>query len=297
MDRIYYWQLKEYNMLEKEPQFIKQSSESEKNKEKVLEMQHERSETKKDRIRELKDYMKKIFEELRQEGVPVNEKARINMDDFRKTHGDTLVESHKARVKDLKEIFKKADIGRSQSTWAHPKEEALKGVSMGEVFEMLTTSIFHKKLGKDFIVTRTSEYDDFENNIDNIILERETGNIVCAFDEVGVDSGETFEKKKDKVSEINRYKGGANLRYGIFLEKKAGKMELKKGNINNIPLFYLAMSEKEIKNNLDNPERQEQVFYEFIDSVKKQIKKLREYQLDPKLKERLDSFEKVIEKF
>jgi hypothetical protein len=39
------------------------------------------------------------------------------------------------------------------------------------------------------------------------------------------------------------------------------------------------------------------VFYEFIDSVKKQIKKLREYQLDPKLKERLDSFEKVIEKF
>ncbi|MBL7142265.1 MAG: hypothetical protein ISS83_01170 [Candidatus Pacebacteria bacterium] len=283
-------------MLEKEPQLIKPTPEFEKNESEVLEKQQERGE-KKDRIRELKDYMKKMFEELRQEGIPINEKARINMDDFRKTHGDSLVESHKARVKDLKKRFKEADIGRNLSAWAHPKEEALKGVSTGEVFEMLTTSIFHKKLRKDFIVTRTSEYDDFENNIDNIILERETGNIVCAFDEVGVNSGETFEKKKNKVSEINRYKGGANLRYGIFLEKKAGKMELKKGNINNIPLFYLSMSEEEIKNNLDNPERQEESFYNFIDSVKKQIEELKKYQVHPKLKERLDSFEEVIEKF
>lgn len=283
-------------MSEREPQFIESTPKSEKNENEISEKQQEQVE-KKDRIRELKDDMKKIWEELRKEGIPINEKARINMDEFRKTHGDKSVESDKAYVENLKKIFKEADIGRDPLAWARSREEISKKTSMGEIFEMLKTSIFHKKLGKDFIVVRTSEYDDFRNKVDNIILERETGNIVCAFDEVEFFSKKTSQKKEDKVLDKNEKGGGADLKYGIFLEKKDGKMKLKKGPINQIPLFYLAMTQGDVIKALNNPDQREQVFYKLVDSIKEQIKGLEGKQLHSKLKERLDHFEKVIERF
>ncbi len=283
--RIYYWQLKKYNMLEREPQPIRQG-----------EVQPEQKEVKKDGLEILKGDIRERFLELREEGVPVDERLRININEFGGVYSKDFIESCRKYVKDLKAYFKAKAMSGSKSSWAFPKKEVLKETPMGEIFEMLKTSIFQEKLGKDFIVTRTSEYDDLKNNVDNIILERETGNIVCAFDEVGADSGEIFEEKKEEVSKKNLEGKGADLAYGIFFEKKAGKMELKKGKIEHMPIFYLSMSEEEIKNNLDNPERREESFYSFIDSIKKQIKELKEHQLHSKLKERLDSFEKVIEK-
>ena len=272
-------------MLEREPQPIRQG-----------EVQPEQKEVKKDGLEILKGDIRERFLELREEGVPVDERLRININEFGGVYSKDFIESCRKYVKDLKAYFKAKAMSGSKSSWAFPKKEVLKETPMGEIFEMLKTSIFQEKLGKDFIVTRTSEYDDLKNNVDNIILERETGNIVCAFDEVGADSGEIFEEKKEEVSKKNLEGKGADLAYGIFFEKKAGKMELKKGKIEHMPIFYLSMSEEEIKNNLDNPERREESFYSFIDSIKKQIKELKEHQLHSKLKERLDSFEKVIEK-
>jgi len=281
-------------MLEREPQFIKSTLESKKNDSETLEKQKEQ---KKDRIQELRDDMKKIWEELRREGVPIDERARINMDEFRSIHGKESIEHDKERVKYLKRVFKEADRSKDSFAWAQSKEEQSRKVSMGEAFEMLAASIFHKKLGKDFIVVRTSEYDDFENNVDSIILERETGNIVCAFDEVEFGNKLTRQDKKDKVADRNERKGGADLKYGIFLEKEDGAMKLKKGRINQIPLFYLAASELEVINVLNNPDQRERVFYELVDSIKEQIKDLKEKSLNQKLRERLDHFAKVIEKF
>ncbi len=272
-------------MLEKEPQFIKQQ-----------EAQPEQKEVKKDGLKELRNYIKEMSLGLRKEGVPVDERARIDVNKFGSIYSNHSIESDRAWIKDLKGRWKESAIAGSHWSWAFPKEEALRDVPVGDIFEMLTTSIFHKNLSKDFIVTRTSEYDDARNKVDNIILERKTGNIVCAFDEIGAASGERFEEKQNKVLDRNWQKGGADLKYGIFFEKKAGKMELKKGFVHHIPLFYLAMSEEKIKNALSDPDQQEKVFHGFVSSVKEQIKKINEGPIHPKLKERLDFFEKVIEK-
>lgn len=176
----------------------------------------------------LRDYIKEISSELKEEGVPVDDKARIDMNKFEGVYPRQSIESDKAWIKDLKGRWERSAIAESRWSWAFPKEKALRDMPVGDIFEMLTTSILHKKLNKDFVVTRTSEYDDARNKVDNIILERETGNIVCAFDEIGASSGERFKEKKNKVLERNWQRGGADLKYGLYFEKKNDKMELKK---------------------------------------------------------------------
>jgi len=226
-------------MPEKEPQFFR--------KEGVLEVQSGQKETRKEGLEGLRDYIKEMSLELKKEGVPVNEKARIDINKFEGVYSKQSIESDRAWIKDLKGRWERSAAAESHWSWAFPKEKAIRDIPMGDVFEMLTTSILYKNLRKDFIVTRTSEYDDARNKVDNIILERETGNIVCAFDEIGVASGERFEEKRNKVLERNWQRGGADLKYGISLEKKLGRMELKKGAVYQIPLFTLLFPKKKLK--------------------------------------------------
>jgi len=272
-----------------QPQFFK--------KEEMPEAQPEQKEARKEGLEGLRDYIGEMSLGLKKEGVPVDERARIDIDKFSGVYSRQSIESDKAWIKDLKDRWERSAIAESRWSWAFSKEKALRDVPLGDVFEMLTTSILHKNLGKDFIVTRTSEYDDARNKVDNLILERETGNIVCAFDEIGVASGERFEEKKNKVLDRNWQRGGADLKYGISLEKKTGKMELKKGAVYQIPLFYLAMPEEEIKKTLNNSSQENKIFRDFVDSVKDQMREIKEGPVHPKLMRRLDFFAKVIEKF
>jgi hypothetical protein len=259
--------------------------------------QAEQKEVRKEGLEGLRDYIKEMSLELKEEGVPVDDKARIDISKFDKVYSRQSIESDRAWIKDLKGRWERSAAAESRWSWAYPKEKALKDVPVGDVFEMLTTSILHKKLSKDFIVARTSEYDDARNKVDNIILERETGNIICAFDEIGASSGERFDEKRNKVLERNWQRGGADLKYGLSLEKKADGTELRKGAVYQIPLFYLSLPEEEIKKALHDPALEESIFRSFVNSVSEQTKIIKEGPVHPKLRKRLDFFEKIIEKF
>jgi hypothetical protein len=257
----------------------------------------QRTEVKENPLDRLKGETKEMSLGLQKEGVPVDERARIDINKFGSVYSKESIESDKAWIKDLKERWKRSAVAESRWSWAFPKEKALRDVPVGDVFEMLTTSILHKNLGKDFIVTRTSEYDDARNKVDNLILERETGNIVCAFDEIGAASGERFEEKRNKVLERNWQRGGTDLKYGISFEEKKGEMKLKKGSVYQIPLFYFALSEEEIRKTLNSPSQEKKVFGDFIESAKKQIEEIGAGPVHSKLKRHLDFFEGVLEKF
>ncbi|MFH1780715.1 MAG: hypothetical protein ABH841_01825 [Candidatus Nealsonbacteria bacterium] len=56
---------------------------------------------------------------------------------------------------------------------------------------------------KNFMVVRTSEYDDARYGVDTALIHRKTGQIVCGFDEVAAMTGARFEEKKSKVLERN----------------------------------------------------------------------------------------------
>jgi len=240
-------------------------------------------------VEKLEGFMEEIAEKLRNEGVPVNDDCRINMDAFKGVFSSESVENNKKIVKEFE------DKWYGNLTEEEIKKEKLK--KSGEQFEMLVTSIFNKFLGEKFIIVRSAAYDDIRNKVDNLILDKETGNIVCAFDEVGDSSGLRFEEKKKKILERNQR--GCSIRYGLGIQK--GKLTLE--NRENIPIFYLALSKESIKNGIkklvpsfdEKSDFEKKLFDYFISSFDSQIKGLKlERNLNWDVKEQLDYFEKIL---
>lgn len=243
-------------------------------------------------VEKLENYLEKIYLELKENGFPINEDCRINMAAFKGVYSLEAIENDEKKIEEL------------ERKWRQEQPEREKKESSGEKLEMLKTSIFHKFLGKDFFVMRSSIYDDVKNKVDNLIIEKETGNPVCAFDEVAAIGGPKLEEKREKILDIN-LKGGGNLKYGLKVEKGNGKKEIKLILEKNIPIFYLALPQSEIEkgikefNPLGKSDYEKMLFDYFVKLLKFEISalKLKELRFSPDLRERLNLFEKKIEEF
>lgn len=237
-------------------------------------------------IEKLRDFVKEITEKLREEEVPVTEDCRIDMEAFKGVYSPEEIRHDLKIVEgwEQEEFYK----GLSKE---EIKEERIK--KEGEQLEMLKTSIFYKFLGKEFITARASPFDDLKNKVDNVILEKETGNLVCALD----------EEKKEKILERNRRKAGGKLKYGFWQEKD----KLVLGEAENIPLFYLALPSRHIKKGIENlipsskekSDYEEKLFSYFTSSISSQIGELKfkKLVLSSAFKKNLNRFEKSLEKF
>lgn len=203
-----------------------------------------------EKIEKLKESLKEVALGLRKSGFPVYDNCRIDMNAFRKVvYDDKVVNQHLSTVEDLQNRWKEerqdsrrmdqrpdwrmSGFGRDANSQTDRENKS------GEQLEMLKTVIFHKFLGKDFHTLRTSTYDDYRNGVDNLIIEKETGNIVGAFDEV-LDSpiGERSEEKKEKIFKRNRDKGGL-IRYA-FKVVNDGSVRLERSR--NLRENYLTAS-------------------------------------------------------
>lgn len=242
-----------------------------------------------------------ISSELEEEGVPVNKECRINPDAFQDVYRKEDLKKDKELVGEREKEFYKKSLGKGLSM-EKIKEERKK--SIGDKMEMLTTAIFYKNLAKDFVVVRASRYDDIKNGVDNVIVKRKTGNIVCALDEVGDNFGADYEKKKDKILRENVEINGVKVKYGFRVKQGDKKLKLELGERKNIPIFYLALPEEYIKKLLKSfkPSLKEQsddekkLFSYFITKMKTQIGALQVTYIDllhPKLKKRVDSFKQA----
>jgi hypothetical protein len=174
--------------------------------------------------------------------------------------------------------------------------------SKPELLEMAVTAIFHKALGDKFLVTRSASYDDYVNGIDNVIVNRETGDVVCAFDEVHDQAdGKYVQEKNDKI--INKaIHGGAQLKYGLSFHKKYHsliKMPLK-----NIPVFYLAMDNEHLDTLLADistdshqlTKTELSVFEQFINSLETQQQLLlNQANLPTEIRSNLEKFSQSLE--
>jgi hypothetical protein len=134
------------------------------------------------------------------------------------------------------------------------KELKKENISQGILFEIFKTSLFNKFLKEDFLVLRTSRYDDIENGVDNLILEKNEGNVICAIDDVTQKKLSTyFEEKKKEILHKNLNLNGVKIKYGVYFEKdKNGQRLLKKGPLKNIPLFCLPLTQDYLKEGLNN---------------------------------------------
>ena len=63
-----------------------------------------------------------------------------------------------------------------------------------EQLEVLKTALFSKFFGDRAMVCRTALYDDIENGVDNIIVDLESGQPICAVDELSEDKADFSER-------------------------------------------------------------------------------------------------------
>ncbi len=235
-------------------------------------------------IKELEHFIKGAAERCRNESVPLSNDGSIDMlaymdiypghveDDLRK------VREGKTNAKDIHE----EQLGRD-----------------GEKLEMLAYAIFAKNLGENFVVARSAPHDDKINGVDTILLDRKTGKLVCAFDEVGDTTGSVYNDKLEKVQRCNR-DGGAHLKYGLGLDEEK---KIKLMNVRNVPLFYIALPKDRINKGIAEfiPEAERQSDFEkklfayFTATITQQISGLELYgKLHPELKEKLSAFKNMV---
>lgn len=163
--------------------------------EKELEKAEQEQETRKKLI----NFITQIAENLKiKDNVPLTEDCRIDMEAFNKIYSKEIIKKDQELIEKYESEWYK---GLSQEDI---KKERLK--TDGEKLEMLKTTVFAKGLGQEFIVARTSRYDDIKNNIDNVILEKETGNIICALDEAGGTMNVRYQEKVEKIMARNKKK-------------------------------------------------------------------------------------------
>ena len=227
----------------------------------------------------------------RAENIPVGTDGRIDMSAYRSIYPD--VEKDLARNRDW------------EQGWFEgiPPEEipAERRKREGEQLEMLAHAIFMKNLPENFVVARASEHDDRANKVDTVILDKKTGALICAFDEVGDTSGIDYDKKQEVVRDRN-LKGGTSLKYGIGMVEKDGKRKVVPSPAANIPIFYIALPPDRIKKGVQEfisdgqSDFEEKLFAYFTASITAQVRGLELYhrRLNPDLKEKLAAFKGIM---
>jgi len=222
-----------------------------------------------------KEKIKKILELVREklinEGVPADENCRIKMEAFEGVYPKEEILDDKIKLK------------RIEKKWQERNEPTEKIDKEGEQLEILKTALFNKFLGKKALIVRTSLYDDVTNHVDNLMIDKETGKTLCAFDEVGTNIGPIFTEKMVKVLKINTEERGAKLKYGLKLEKEINnENKITLGGRDNLPIFYLALPSLQIKEAIKNAEPslekfsdyEKKVFEYFYFSIISQVKAL-----------------------
>ncbi len=117
-------------------------------------------------------------------------------------------------------------------------------------WEKASTVLLSRVLGNDFIVLRSSELDDYTNKTDTVIVDKESGAVICAIDLVNDRAGgDRYEKKLQQLKKDARGGQGGELRFGITVEKdkKTGEKKLVKKELKNIPRFFLPAEENDLR--------------------------------------------------
>lgn len=169
----------------------------------------------------------------------------------------------------------------------------------GIVTEELIIAILYKKLGGKYLVVRTAESDDRRNGVDHLIIDAETGSVVCGMDDLSSLGTTRGDKRLDgKVREavakncgikimpgggIVQTEPGASVDYGINIRRQDEGVEIDPritcGPIDHIPMFLFVLEAGDLKKCLksfvsdpdESSEDEDKIFESFVKSALEQI--------------------------
>jgi hypothetical protein len=179
--------------------------------------------------------------------------------------------SHEHLVATQEEAFSQ-EAGKNLIDWRRDKEK-----NPASLTEMALTVMLHKFLKDHFIVARSSSFDDYNNGVDQVLVYKETGEVVCGIDEVAVNPSDKDggAKKAVKLGNIMA-KGGAHIKYGAKLDNG----QLVRAEVKNIPAFYMSLGRDELGELLASIKQdqaeisavEEKIFSRLIESLESQTK-------------------------
>jgi len=200
---------------------------------------------KKENISKLHEFSRatsqKIIQEYGEEIV--NDDVSINRDVFKENANYTKeeIEEDDEFVKKKRKKFDKDKLKDSN----------------GQLFEEVIACIFYRILKKNYLVVRSSDYDDFRNGVDLLIIDLETNEVICAVDDITTYNEDlnAIERKEKKVLDQN-INGGAEMKYGLAFKKneQSDNIELIRGGRKEIPIFSMHLSGKELDELLNGME-------------------------------------------
>ncbi len=106
-----------------------------------------------------------------------------------------------------------------------------------ELMESALMILLNKVLKDEYIICRAHKFDDY-HGVDNIIVNKRTGDVLCAFDDVNDSTEKDFYEwyKQDLVKNVNE-DGGTDIEYCFTFENG----ELIRKKISNVPKFYMRL--------------------------------------------------------
>jgi hypothetical protein len=191
-------------------------------------------------------------------------------------------------------------INQQEETWANEQYKDLetwradRNKNTSNITEMAITLVLHKFLKDNFIVARASKYDDYNYGVDNVIIDKNTGSIICGFDEViGLDETRDGSEKKMKKVKNKLERGGTAIKYGAtIVDGKIVRQSFK-----NIPTFYLSLSKQDLgqllvdlQKNDDTSEVATRIFGQLISSLEEQYSVFKDLNISNNVRNNLEKF-------
>ena len=114
----------------------------------------------------------------------------------------------------------------------------------GNISEDLLFLMMNKVAGDRYITLKTSQYDDFRNGVDMVLVDTETDAVICTFDATVSDIKSRMNHKIERAkTRIDKGKG-LYMKYGVSFDHN---QKMKLGEIQNIPPLFLDLPKQDLK--------------------------------------------------
>ncbi len=175
-----------------------------------------------------------------------------------------------------------------------------------QLAESAVAIVLHKALGSEYLVMKSSPYDDYVNGIDTIVFNKYTGEVVCVFDEMlgsdVVSAVERYDQKIEHVTESALKVDGVNIKYGLTLDVVAEQYI--RTAVHDIPLLCLNVNRdnlhqllQEYQNTVDNKTDAEiTMLKKIIDDIQEQKEKILKKSTKSQMHSDIAEIDKLIEK-
>lgn len=217
-----------------------------------------------------------------------NDRGQIINDDIKTDHDCQLI------IK--KEMAFAAAKNKNIDQWRLDREK-----NPANLTEICLTLLFDKILKQDFVIVRVSDFDDYIHGADMLIIDKNTGAVICGIDDVLGHLGDDGGRKKKITIESIMKSGGAEIKYGATIKDH----QLIRQSLSNIPLFYFSISKIELSDLLESLTNnqpalsisEKEVFSKLVNSLNQQAEEFAQNkELDGNLKLNLAKLQPSLEK-